>query len=157
MNQAKTMNILSLIESEHRQIEKLFAKLEAARNNELYACFNQLYKVLSLHTRAEETVFYPAIQKHEETKKYLRESEEEHEKANTLLEEIQEFKPTDPEFKSKMNQLKKAIQQHIQKEETQIFSAVRKCINQQHLATLARDFQRAKAELEKDVDTALIT
>jgi hemerythrin superfamily protein len=155
MSPAKNMNILSLIESEHRQIEQLFAKIETAQNKELYTCFNQLYQAFNLHSRAEEIVFYRAMQEHEGMKKYVRESNEEHTKANTLLEEIQEFKPTDPEFKSKMNQLKKAIQQHIQKEESQIFGAVRKYMNQQQLAKLAQDFQRTKTKLEKELDGAM--
>ncbi len=155
MTPAKTMNILSLIESEHRQIEQLFTKLETAQNNELYTCFNKLYKAFNLHTRAEELVFYRAMQEYEGTQKYVRESEEEHTKAKMLLEEIQEFKPTDPEFKSKMNQLKKAIQQHVQKEESQIFNALRKYMNQQQLAKLGQDFQRIKTKLEKEIDRAM--
>jgi len=157
MTTGRTEDILSLIEAEHRQVEQLFAKIETAENTKLYDYFNQIYKVLNLHTRSEEFVFYPAMQEYEETRKYIQEAQEEHEQAKALLEELKMLKPTESEFKTKMSELKKAVQHHVQEEEREIFSAVRKCMNQKQLAQLGREFQEAKPKIEEDVEVAMTT
>ncbi|WP_017317416.1 hemerythrin domain-containing protein [Mastigocladopsis repens] len=157
MATAKTKDILALIEAEHRQIEQLLAEAENAKNTQLYNYFNQIYKALNLHTGAEELVFYPAMQEYEETKKYILEAEEEHEETKALLEELKVLKPNDSEFKTKMSDLKKAVQHHVKEEESEIFSAVQKCMNQEQLIQLGQEFQEAKAKLEEDVEVAMTT
>lgn len=155
MTTARTQDILSLIEAEHRQVEQLFTKIETAENTKLYDYFNQIYKALNLHTRAEEFVFYPVMQEYEETRKYIQEAQEEHEQAKALLEELKVLKPAESEFKTKMSELKKAVQHHVQKEESEIFSAVRQCMNQKQLTQLGQEFQEAKPKIEEDVEVAM--
>ena len=155
MVNAKAKNILSLIEVEHRQVEQLFAAAEKADNTKMYKCFNQIYEALSLHTRAEELIFYPALREYEATKGYIALSEKEHEEAKVLLEEIKELKPTDSEFRTKISELKKAVQHHVEEEEGEIFTAIRKCMNEQQLAELGQEFQESKVILEADVKVAM--
>ncbi|MBD2413266.1 hemerythrin [Nostoc calcicola FACHB-389] len=155
MAKTKATDILSLIEAEHRQVEQLFAEAEKAKGSKLNQHFNQLYKALSLHARTEELVFYPTLREYEETEQYVEEAEEEHEEVALILEEIKALKPTDPEFKEKMSELKDAVQYHVEEEESEIFSAVRECMNEQILAELGQEFQKAKAQLEPEIEAAL--
>ncbi|OUL21084.1 hemerythrin domain-containing protein [Nostoc sp. 106C] len=157
MAKSQTQNILSLIETEHRQVEKLFAEAEKANTNQLYECFNEIYKALTLHTRSEELVFYPAMQEYEETKQYIEEAEAEHEEAKILLEEIKSLKPTDSEFKTKIQELKKAVKHHVEEEESQIFKAISDCMSEQQLAELGKEFLTTKGKLEEEVKTAMTT
>ncbi len=157
MAKSQTQNILSLIETEHRQVEKLFAEAEKADFNELYECFNEIYKALTLHTRSEELVFYPAMQEYEATAQYIEEAEAEHEEAKIILEEIKSLKPTDSEFKTKIKSLKKAVQHHVEEEESEIFKAVSECMSDKQLSALGEEFQKTKAELEEEVKTAMTT
>jgi hemerythrin superfamily protein len=157
MPKSKTQNILSLIEAEHRQVEKLFAEAEKADANELYECFNQIYKALTLHARTEELVFYPAMREYEETEQYIEEAEAEHEEAKILLEEIKSLKPTDSEFKTKIKSLKKAVQHHVEEEENEIFEAISECMSDRQLNDLGQEFQKTKAKLEEEVKTAMTT
>jgi len=152
---AKAQNIISLLEVEHRQVEQLFVAAEKTDHTNTYKCFNQVYEVLSLHTRAEEQVLYSAMQEYEATKKYVEEAEKEHKEAKVLLEEIKELKPSDGEFKTKIGELKKSVQQHIKKEENEIFDAILQCINEDKLTELGQDFQKAKVQLEADVKLAM--
>ncbi|WP_026733339.1 hemerythrin domain-containing protein [Fischerella sp. PCC 9605] len=155
MAKATSKDILSLIEAEHRQVEQLFAEAEKADNKKLYECFNQIFKALTLHARTEELVFYPAMQEYEETKKYIEEAEKEHEEAKVILEEIKELKPGESEFQKKINELQKAVQHHVREEENKIFNAVRKCMNDEQLTNLGREFQETKAKLEPAVKAAM--
>ena len=157
MAKSQTQNILSLIEAEHRQVEKLFAEAEKADTEQLYGCFNEIYKALTLHARTEEIVFYPAMREYEETEQYIEEAEAEHEEAKILLEEIKSLKPSDSEFKTKIKQLKKAVQHHVEEEENEIFPAISECMSDTQLSDLGKEFQTTKAKLEKEVVAAMTT
>ncbi|MDZ8185954.1 MAG: hemerythrin domain-containing protein [Nostoc sp. ChiSLP02] len=155
MAKSKATDILSLIEAEHRQVEQLFAQAQKAKGSKLQETFNQLYKALNLHARTEELVFYPALREYEETEEYIEEAEEEHEDVSLLLEEIKALQPSDPEFKEKISELKEAVEHHVEEEESEIFNAVRESIDEQYLVELGQEFQKAKAQLEPEIEAAL--
>ncbi|MDZ7953935.1 hemerythrin domain-containing protein [Nostoc sp. DedQUE09] len=155
MAKTKATDILSLIEAEHRQVEKLFAEAEKAKGAKLVEQFNQIYIELILHARTEELVFYPALREYEETEQYIEEAEEEHEEVSVILEEIKGLKPTKPEFKEKMSELKEILEHHVEEEESEIFNAVRECMSDQELTELGQEFQETKAKLVSNVEAAL--
>ena len=152
---AKATNILALIEAEHRQVEKLFAEAEKAKGVKLVEQFNEIYIAVILHARTEELVFYPAMREYEETEQYVEEAEEEHEEVSVILEEIKALKPTDPEFKEKMIELKEMLDHHVEEEESEIFNAVRECMSDQELTKLGQEFQETKDKLMSNVEAAL--
>ncbi|MBE8991098.1 hemerythrin domain-containing protein [Nostoc sp. LEGE 12450] len=154
-NKDKSTDILALIEAEHRQVEKLFAEVEKAKGEKLVEQFNQIYVALILHARTEELVFYPALREYEETEQYVEEAEEEHEEVSVILEEIKALKPTDPEFKEKMSELKETFEHHTEEEESEIFNAVRECMSDKELTELGQEFQETKAKLVSNVEAAL--
>ncbi|MDZ8096164.1 MAG: hemerythrin domain-containing protein [Nostoc sp. DedQUE05] len=152
---AKSTDILSLIEAEHRQVEKLFAEAEKAKGAKLVEQFNQIYIELILHARTEELVFYPALREYEETEKYVEEAEEEHEEISVILEEIKSLKPNNPEFREKISELKETLEHHVKEEENEIFHAVRECMSDRELTELGQEFQEIKAKLTSNVEAAL--
>ncbi len=152
---AKSTDILSLIEAEHRQVEKLFAEAEKVKGAKLVEQFNQIYIELILHARTEELIFYPALREYEETEQYVEEAEEEHEEISVILEEIKALKPTQPEFKEKMSELKETLEHHVEQEESEIFNAVRKCMSDRELTELGQEFQETKSKLVSNVEAAL--
>jgi len=155
MTKPKATDILSLIEAEHRQVEKLFDQIEKAKGNKISSYFQEIYKALNLHARTEELAFYPALREYEATQEYIEEAEEEHEEVSVLLEEIKAMEPTNPEFLEKISELKQAVQHHVEEEESEIFDAVRECMSEEQLTELGGEFQEAKGKLEADVEAAL--
>ncbi|MEH2110676.1 hemerythrin domain-containing protein [Nostoc sp.] len=151
---AKSADIVSLIEAEHRQVKKLFAELDKVKGAKLVEQFNQIYIALILHARTEELVFYPALREYEETEQYVEEAEEEHEEVSIILEEIKALKPTQPEFKEKMSELKETLEHHVE-EKSEIFNAVRECMSDRELTELGQEFQETKAKLVSNVEAAL--
>lgn len=156
MNQAKqAQDILSLIEVDHEKVEQLFQQMESAKGAKAMNCFNQIYKELSLHARAEELVFYPAMMEYEETKTFIEEAESEHNSAKILLEQMKSLNPSDEEFGIKLKSLKEAVLHHVEEEEGEIFDAVRQCIKGERLQRMGQEFQAAKAREEADVEALL--
>lgn len=153
---AKAKDILTLIEADHRKVEELFEELEKSKSSKkTYECLTQIYKELNLHAKAEELVFYPAMREYDETAELIEEAEEEHAEAETLLEQIKTMSPDDDQFKHKIEQLKKSVQHHVEEEESEIFEAVRECMEDGELKSLGKEFQDAKAKLEKEVVAAI--
>lgn len=156
MAKQKATDILTLIEADHRKVEELFAEAESTKGaKKLQECFNQIYKELNLHAHAEELVFYPAMQEHEETQEYIEEAEEEHNSAKILLEEMKALGANDSEFKTRMEHLKEAVTHHVEEEESEIFAAVRECMGDQELQDLGQEFQAAKSRMESEVEANL--
>ncbi|MBC1219801.1 hemerythrin domain-containing protein [Nostoc sp. UCD121] len=154
-NKEKSTDILALIEAEHRQVENLLAEAEKSKGAKLVEQFNKIYIAVILHARTEELVFYPALREYEETEQYVEEAEEEHEEVSFILEEIKALKPTNPEFKEKMLELKETLEHHVQEEESEIFNAVRECMSDKELTELGQEFQETKDKLVSNVEAAL--
>lgn len=149
-------DILSLIETDHREVEELFNQLESNKDaRKAQKLFEQIYQEMSLHAHAEETAFYPAMREYKQTEKFLADAEEEHNSVKILLEQMKVLKPKDSEFQEKFTELKEAMLHHIEEEENEIFTAVRKCMEEEQLQNLAKEFQDAKENWESDVKVAM--
>jgi hemerythrin superfamily protein len=155
MANKQAQDIISLIEADHERVEQLFEDMEDATGSKAHKCFNQIYKELTLHAKAEELVFYPAMLEYEETKQYVEEAEAEHNSAKILLEQMKGFNPSDEEFKTKLTYLQETMLHHIKEEESELFDAVQSCMDEQMLQKLGEEFQATKATLEAEVEMAL--
>lgn len=155
MAKNQKMDVLSLIEADHRKVEQLFEQAEKASGKQLYDSFGNLYTELNLHARAEELSIYPAMQEYKETKKFIEEAEAEHEQAEVLLEQMKQMKLDDPAFRNMLQELKAAVQHHVEEEENEVFPAVRKCMDEQQLMELGQEFQNVKPRFEGEVKEAI--
>ena len=155
MAKATAQVVLSLIEADHRKVEKLFAEAEKAKGKKLYECFNQLYTELNLHARGEELSLYPAMREYEETEDYIEEAESEHEDSETMLEQLKQMEPDSPAFMELLGELKAAVMHHVEEEESEIFEAVRECMDEDQLVQLGQEFEQAKARFVEDVKVAM--
>lgn len=149
-------DILTLIETDHWEVEELFDQLEAhAGSKKAQEIFLKIFTELSLHAHAEELVFYPAMQEFEQTKPYIEAAASEHNAVKILLEQMKALKPSNPEFEVKFKYLKESTLHHVEEEEQEIFTAVRACIDEQTLFTLGQEFQQAKAKWQNEVEAAI--
>lgn len=155
MTATQANNILSLIEIDHRKVEQLFKEIESAKGAKAIECFNQIYTELTLHAKAEELVFYPAMQSYEAAKQQIEEAEAEHNSAKILLEQMKLFNPANSEFQTKLMHLKQTTLHHVKEEEQEIFELVRESIEESELHQLGQEFQAAKSRLKADVELAL--
>ena len=72
------MSAIDLLESQHREVEKLFQKIEkASKGEEKIRLFEEIADKLAIHAAIEEHHFYPAV-KEKRTEDILLESVEEH-------------------------------------------------------------------------------
>ncbi|MEX0807246.1 MAG: hemerythrin domain-containing protein [Dongiaceae bacterium] len=114
---AKTMDAIALLKADHRKVEDLFEKFERAKGAERKkALATQICTELTVHTRIEEEIFYPAC-KNEVEDDLLDEAYVEHDGAKVLIAEIEASEPDDHFYDAKVKVLSEMIKHHVKEEE----------------------------------------
>ena len=140
------MDALELLKEDHHKVRELFEQAEETEDqNEKTKIFSEIQTELETHARIEETVFYPAMQKHEELKDIVLESIEEHRQIKTLLKEIDNLKPDSEKFEPKLMVLMENVEHHAEEEEEgKMFPKVRQVCSQEDLEELGQELEAAK-------------
>lgn len=149
------MNVIEIIKSDHRKVESLFSEMEKAKSSKkMQELFEQIYTELTVHAKVEELTLYPSMRNYDETHDMVDEAEEEHTEAKVLLEELKSMNPGEPDFKAKIEELKEAVQHHVEEEESEILPSVIDSMDEQEMKELAKEFKSAKSKLEKGMSAA---
>lgn len=108
---------IALLKADHRKVEDLFEKFEAAKSADKKAQLaEQICTELTVHTMIEEEIFYPACQGQIEDDT-LEEAYVEHDGAKLLIAEIEAGSPNDTYFDAKVKVLSEQIKHHVHEEE----------------------------------------
>ena len=123
------LDAVALLKADHRKVADLFAKFEAAKgDSKKQALAAQICMELTIHTKIEEDVFYPACEGAVE-EALLKEAYVEHDGAKVLIAEIEAGGPDDEFYDAKVKVLSEQIEHHVEEEEKRVegmFSQARK-------------------------------
>ena len=111
------IDAVALLKADHRKVEDLFAKFEAAKGDgKKKSIAEQICMELTIHAKIEEDIFYPACEgKVEED--LLKEAYVEHDGAKVLIAEIEAGGPDDEFYDAKVKVLSEMIKHHVKEEE----------------------------------------
>jgi hemerythrin superfamily protein len=144
----KEMTAIELLDSQHREVEKLFKEIENAENPEdKEALFEDLADKLAIHAKIEEEFFYPAVQERK-TEGMVLEAFVEHTSIKRLLADLMESDPDQPTFDAQIKVLQEQVEHHVEEEEGQLFPAARKLLSKDELAAIAQEMMAVQADLE---------
>ncbi len=120
---------VALLKADHRKVEELFEQYEGASGSaKKQKLAMQICMELTVHTKIEEEIFYPACEgKVEED--LLKEAYVEHDGAKVLIAEIEAGSPDDEYYDAKVKVLSEQIEHHVEEEEMRMegmFSQARK-------------------------------
>ena len=111
---------VALLKADHRKVEDLFAKFESATGDgKKQALAQEICLELTVHTRIEEDIFYPACEGAVEEDK-LKEAYVEHDAAKMLITEIEAGGPDDAFYDAKVKVLSEMIEHHVKEEEQRV-------------------------------------
>jgi len=120
MAKAEKLDAIALLKADHRKVEDLFAQFEAATGaGKKQALAEQICMELSVHTKIEEDVFYPACEGKVEGD-LLKEAYVEHDGAKVLIAEIEAGGPDDEFYDAKVKVLSEEIEHHVEEEEKRV-------------------------------------
>jgi hemerythrin superfamily protein len=126
------MDAITLLKNDHRRVEKLFASFERTGKRAKKTrrrIVDRMAADLSMHTTLEEQFFYPLVrQAVPDADSVILEGLEEHHVVKLLLKELAKASPGDEQFAPKVTVLIQAVRQHVQREERDVFPAMRKSV-----------------------------
>ena len=139
------MNALEILKQDHQKVKQLFQEAtHASDQNKRKDLFDKIDTELEIHAHIEETVFYPAIEQHEELKDMVAEALEEHQEVKMLLEEIEELGSESHDFGARLQELMESVEHHVAEEEGEMFAKVREVFDERELEELGNQLNSAK-------------
>ena len=143
------MNAIDLLESQHREVEKLFARIEKAKTkhhkDQLFAV---LADELAMHAAIEEHQFYPAVRA-KRTEDILLESLEGYLGIKRVLADLLDLDASDESFDAKITVLQEQVEHHVEEEETDLFPKARKVLDKEELIALGAALDKEKHRIEE--------
>jgi hemerythrin superfamily protein len=142
------VNAIELLEQQHREVEKLFEKIEKAESEEKKEeLFDEMADALAVHAAIEEQHFYPAT-KDARTEELLTEAVEEHLAVKRIIADLLEMDPDDAQFDAKIRVLKENVERHVEEEEGELFPKVSKVHSKDELEDLGVLMEQTANELK---------
>jgi|SRR4051812_1701205 len=144
------MNAIDLLETQHNDIDELFARLErdGGGKEERHRWFDDLADMLAIHASIEEMHFYPTV-KAANTEEVLEHSTEEHLGIKRKLSACLASKLDSDGFKKRLIALKHEVQHHVGEERRDLFPVVRRIMDPDQLEALGQEMTSTMAELQK--------
>jgi len=114
----KSADAIALLKADHRKVEGLFADYEKARTAERKRTLaGQICLELTVHSKIEENIFYPACRENGVDEDLMDEANVEHDSAKVLIAEIENGNPDDDFYDAKVSVLSEMIKHHVKEEE----------------------------------------
>ena len=130
------MEAINLLTQQHRAVDKLFDRIQAASPEDQFAILEEIAHALTIHTGIEERIFYPAV-RNPETEDTLEQAAEDHLEAKRILADMLDADPEAEDlFGEPLHSLIDDVQRHVQMEETELFPKVRASFDARTLAEL---------------------
>lgn len=146
-----TDTILILLEEDHKKVQNILEKLSETTENAIKTrqkFFLLLKDELTLHTKFEEEIFYPAVKekadKNDELEDLIMEAYQEHHIVDVLLSEMESLECTDEAWTAKLTVLKENIEHHVKEEENDLFPKAKKILNASELKEMALQLKEWK-------------
>jgi hemerythrin-like domain-containing protein len=122
---------LTLLESQHRAVEKLFDAFERAEEDDLErkaTLVQRACELLSMHAMVEEELLYPAARQvlAESDKDDVNEALVEHFLVKTLIEKFETLEAGDEGFDATFKVLTENVKHHVEEEESTLFPELRR-------------------------------
>jgi hemerythrin superfamily protein len=128
-SKAKAPDAVDLLKRDHAQVKKAFKQFEKAKYkdpNALREFVATICNDLTIHTRLEEEIFYPAVRAKIKDDDLMNEALIEHTSAKTLIADIQKLGADDPMFKPSVTVLAEYVQHHVREEERDMLPKVKR-------------------------------
>ena len=142
-------DVTSLLETDHREVEDLFAKAESNSGAAKAQIVSKIAKELTIHAEVEEAIVYPAM-KRAGLGHLVDEAVQEHQKVKDLVAQIENADATSGNVDSTLAQLKSDVQHHVHEEESEAFPKFREATDQRTLDELGALVEQAKQRAQSN-------
>jgi hemerythrin superfamily protein len=140
---------VSLIERDHRAMEKLFKKVSSGAGNRA-ELVDEIAVRLAAHARAEEQEVYPAAKQADAPQdEEVEHAYDEHREAEHLLRSARNLTES-PHFEEAFQAFVAAVEHHVREEEREVLPALRAAVDAAALRRLGAAFEQTRQALVAD-------
>ena len=136
------------LKDDHQSVSSILQQLMQTPATEMMkrqALFAELQHSLTRHSEAEEATFYSMLRQHEQTRDLVRDAQQEHQRIEALLYELDRMDANDLRWGVTLQTLKGLVEHHVHEEEGQVFARARNILPAWEAEDLGRQFAQAKA------------
>ena len=147
---------LELLKADHDKVKHLFREFDSLKGSDedderKSELVDEICYELTLHTMLEEEIFYPAVRAAIDDDDLMDEADVEHAGARELISQLEVMYPGDDHFDATVTVLGEEVAHHIDKEEGDMFEAVRR--TRIDLDDLGEQINARKEELDEDLSS----
>ncbi len=151
MTTLKTNPIEKELKKDHKKVKEMMKEIESAleENNtkEAKEIFTIMKQELLAHSQAEDIAYYSKLVEDEKTKDIILEGREEHHVVEMLLNELEEMKVNNEEWKAKFAVLRENVEHHVEEEEEKMFKKAEKVLSEDENEEIKDEFLQEKEAL----------
>jgi hemerythrin-like domain-containing protein len=139
-------DVITIIENDHREVERLFAAYaQAASPTDKDRLLDEIRLALAPHAAAEEILVYPTLRRTAPNGGgQASHAIDEHQEIKRILSEVDKMSTDDPQRDQKVADLQRAVEHHVEEEESQLLPSLRAALDAQRLEDLGELFQSMK-------------
>lgn len=116
---------LSILKNDHERVKQLFEDYGSADAQRKGAVARLICQELKVHAQIEEEILYPTARNAIEDTDLVDEAVEEHAEAKQLIAQIEAAGNDSSEIDGHVEELREAIEHHVEEEETEMFPELR--------------------------------
>ncbi|HLL75516.1 MAG TPA: hemerythrin domain-containing protein [Pyrinomonadaceae bacterium] len=149
------MDAFELMMNDHQKVSEIFDRIESGDASLRREMFPRLKQEMDVHAHVEETIFYPALKEHAETRDLATHAYSEHNEVKQMLDELQAGLDgaDDGAWGTKLKKLRQSVEHHVQEEEGNMFTRARAALGEEQLAQLGRRMTEAKQQQQAVMGT----
>jgi iron-sulfur cluster repair protein YtfE (RIC family) len=140
-------DVIKLLETDHREVEDLFAKAESTSGAARQQVVTKIASELTLHAQVEEQIVYPAMRQ-AGLDDLVDEAEQEHARVKELVAQLETMDATTDDVEGVLGQLESEVNHHVEEEESEAFPKFRQAVEQAQLEELGTQVEAAKEQAE---------
>ena len=141
---------ISLLTADHDKVKDLFKQFEEIKDSrggkQKEKIVAQACHELTIHTKLEDEIFYPAVRSAIDDDNLMNEAKVEHDGAKGLIAQLESMDAGDELYVAKFTVLSEYVKHHIEEEQNEMFPKARKA-EQLDMAALGQRMLKRKQEL----------
>ena len=146
---SEEQDAIELLTADHDKVKELFEEFEEIKdtraNRQKEKIVAEACRELTVHTKLEEEIFYPAVRKAIDEDDLMNEAKVEHDSAKQLIRQLESMQATDEMFVAKFTVLAEYVKHHIDEEQNEMFPLAKK--TELDLEALGQKMMRRKQQL----------
>jgi hemerythrin-like domain-containing protein len=143
----------NLLRKDHKEVKDILEELKEMKGkpSQKEKLFKKLKEEIKPHMKAEEHVFYPALQDNKDTREDALEGIEEHHVAEIVLNELEKLSTKEDQWAAKLSVLKELVEHHIEEEESKIFDDAEEALSEDEMKKIMKKFEEEKEKVKSSM------